>query len=140
MLEVIRSGKFQDGSVWQPERTALVEGEISEKPQVGSQTSAIITRYEPNRIAVTTKADTPSILVLSENHYAGWRAYVDSRFVETLRVDYNLRGVALPAGEHRVEFVYRPKSFSMGLTMSLLAVVGLVSWPLIQKKFIRSLH
>jgi hypothetical protein len=125
MLEVIRSGKFQDGTVWEPERTALVEGELPEKPQTGSQHSATITRYEPNRIEAATKADTPSILVLSENHYPGWRAYVDGRFVDTLRVDYNLRGVALPAGEHTVALVYRPKSVIVGAALSLLGIVGL---------------
>lgn len=126
MLEVIRSGKFQDGSVWEPERTALVEGEVPLESQNGSQTSARITRYEPNRIEVSTKADTPSILVLSENHYPGWRAYVDGRFVDTLRVDYNLRGIALPGGEHTVELLYRPKSVIVGAVISLLGVIALV--------------
>lgn len=137
LLEVIRSGKFPDGTVWEPEQTALVESDIPERPRAGAQRSATITKYEPNRIDVETKADAPSILVLSENHYPGWRAYVDGRFVETLRVDYNLRGVLVPAGDHRVGFVYRPKSFFIGLTLSLLTVVGLFSWPLFQKKFIR---
>ena len=50
--------------------------------------------------SVRTKSVAPAILVLSENHYPGWKAYVDNRPVETLRVDYNLRGVVLTAGEH----------------------------------------
>jgi uncharacterized membrane protein YfhO len=74
------------------------------------------------------------VLVLSENHYPGWRAYVDGRFVDTLRVDYNLRGVVLEAGEHSVDFVYRPKSVLLGIVISLLTalVLGACSTHLVE--------
>ncbi len=134
MLEVIRSGKFSDGSTWEPARTALIESDIANKPPGFSQGVASITKYEPNRIEISTKANAPSVLVLSENHYPGWRAYVDGRFVETLRVDYNLRGVALPAGEHTVQFVYRPKSVIVGFSMSLLTSLGLIGWMVIRSR------
>ena len=68
------------------------------------------------------------MLVLSENHYPGWQAEVDGRAVETRRVNYNLRGVELPAGEHTVTFVYRPKSASVGLLVSLLTLAALLLW------------
>jgi uncharacterized membrane protein YfhO len=63
--------------------------------------------------------------VLSENHYPGWRAYVDGRFADTLRVDYNLRGVALGPGQHTVEFLYRPKSVLVGVAISILTLMVL---------------
>ena len=85
-------------------------------------------RREPNRVEVKTTSAAPSILVLSENHYPGWRAYVDGRAAEDLRVDYGLRGVALGAGEHRVEFVYRPKSVLIGLFISLATLATLLLW------------
>jgi uncharacterized membrane protein YfhO len=70
----------------------------------------------------------PAILVLSENHYPGWRAYVDGKSVDVIRVNYNLRGVAVPAGNHLVEFVYRPKSVLAGLAVSLLTLLSLLFW------------
>ena len=45
-----------------------------------------------------------------------------------MRVDYNLRGVTLNAGEHNVEFQYRPKSVFFGLGISLLTLLGLLVW------------
>jgi len=36
--------------------------------------------------------------------------------------------VVLPAGEHTVEFVYRPKSVLIGAVISLLTLIGLVIW------------
>ena len=45
-----------------------------------------------------------------------------------LRVNYAQRGVYVPAGEHEVQFVYRPKSVLVGLLVSLLAAAALAVW------------
>lgn len=130
-LKVIRTGLLPDGSKWEPERTALVEPGSGTKlytPAAPRGGSAEVTRYEPNRVDVRTKADDATLLVLSENHYPGWRAYLDGRPVGVLRVDYNLRGVHVPAGEHEVRFVYRPKSLMVGAAVSLLTALGLLLW------------
>ena len=112
----------------------LIDSAISEKQPGELNGSATITKYEPNRIELNTKANQPSILVLSESHYPGWRAYIDGRFTDTLRVDYNLRGVAVPAGDHKVEFIYRPKSVLIGFVISLLALTGLIVAPFAAKR------
>lgn len=127
-LDIIHTGKFANGESWDPLQTALMT-EATGNPGAGSVAgTAEVTRHEPNRVEVKTQAATPSILVLSENHYPGWNAYVDGGAVETQRVDYNLRGVALNAGNHTVEFVYRPKSVIIGLVISLLTLAVLVFW------------
>ncbi|HYN26214.1 MAG TPA: YfhO family protein [Pyrinomonadaceae bacterium] len=87
---------------------------------------AEITKYEPNRVNLKTYSSGTSILILSENHYPGWRAYVDGRATDTLRVDYNLRGVELGPGEHQIEFVYHPKSVVIGFFVSLLTLAALL--------------
>ncbi|MEP6818967.1 MAG: YfhO family protein [bacterium] len=128
-LGIIRTGKLPDGQSWEPLRTALVEVPTGNAFS-GSTTpgSAEVTRHEPNRVEVKTVSGSPAILVLSENHYPGWRASVDGKSVEVIRVDYNLRGVAVPAGSHLVEFVYRPKSVLVGLVISLLTLALLMLW------------
>jgi uncharacterized membrane protein YfhO len=87
-----------------------------------------VVRHEPNRVEVTTEATMPTVLVLAENHYPGWQARVDGRPVPTIRVNYNQRGVALPRGRHNVSFVYQPKSIQLGLMISLVSSVLLLSW------------
>ena len=64
-------------------------------------------------------------LVLSDVHYPGWKATVDGRDVPIDRVDYLLRGVAVPAGEHTVELRYRPAAWRAGWIVSLVALVAL---------------
>ena len=131
MLEVIHSGQMPDGSLWDPRRTALVTEPLAiasgsqTQPNVTPDGRAEITRYEPNRVDVKTDSSTASILVLSENHYPGWRAYVDGRRVDVLRVDYNLRGVILAAGAHQISFVYRPWSVMIGFLVSLLTALAM---------------
>ncbi len=129
-IEIIRSGKTPDGESWNPLQTALVEfttgiqfGKTNESPG-----QAKVTTLEPNRVEVKTESTVPALLVLSANHYPGWRASVDGRSAEIVRVNYNLRGVAVPAGNHLVTLVYWPKSVLIGLIVSLLTLVGLVWW------------
>jgi hypothetical protein len=129
ILNVIRTGKLPGGEVWDPRKMALVEGPFDFASTSSDQTAKVqMIAHEPNRVRLKTKSSQPSILVLSDNHYPGWRAYVDGQFVTNLRVDYNLRGVALPAGEHTIEFVYRPKSVLIGAVISLLTLIGLIVW------------
>lgn len=128
LLEVIRDGRFPDGAVWDPLRTALVESAVPISGPVADELKADVTRNDPNRVEVKTVSTVPTVLVLSANHYPGWRAYVDGQLVETLRVNYNLRGVVLPAGNHEVSFVYFPKSVLIGMLISLFAALGLTVW------------
>ncbi len=132
-LAVIRSGKLPNGAPWDPLAMALVESstgvnfaKADEQPAPSRRAEVIVN--EPNRVEVKTEAAAPSLLVLSANHYPGWRAFVDEHPVEVVRVNYNLRGVALPAGNHLVRFVYQPKSVLVGLVISLLTLVALALW------------
>ncbi len=92
------------------------------------------TAYEADRLALKVRAGSDAILLLSELHFPGWEATVDGRPVEILRANYAMRAIALPAGEHEVEFRYRPASFRNGLIASgiglilCLALTGFGLW------------
>ncbi len=80
----------------------------------------------PNRVTVRYAAKQPGWVVLSDVWYPGWQATIDGEPAQIYRGDYLFRAVAAPAGEHVVEFVYRPVFFYAGLAASLvgLAVFG----------------
>ena len=73
----------------------------------------------PNRITVKAAATTNALLVLGENYYRWWYAYVDGKKAEIVPVDHVLRGVYLTPGEHRVEFVFDPLPFKVGKWLTL---------------------
>ena len=129
LLKAIRTEKFADGQTWDPLRTALMDAPL--QMNFGGEDverKAEVIRYEPNRIELRTECAVSSVLVLSENHYSGWRAFVDGKLVPTLRVNYNLRGAALSPGDHSISFVYRPKSVLFGLVISLFTAIVLLAW------------
>jgi uncharacterized membrane protein YfhO len=68
----------------------------------------------------------PGLVVLSDLFYPGWTATVLSagetlpRPVFVIRTNRIMRGVWLPAGRHRITYVYRPAPFYVGAALSLL--------------------
>jgi hypothetical protein len=133
-LSVIRTGRLPTGAEWNPLRTALVTNrsgptlEPSAPADAPAAQAAAVLHYGPHKVEVKTSAAVPAVLVLAENHYPGWRAYLDGRAVPVMRVNYNQRGVRVPAGEHRVVFLYRPWSFYGGLLVTALTGSLLALW------------
>ena len=65
----------------------------------------------------------PSILVLSQTYYPGWKAYVDGHLTEVFPVNLALTGIVLPAGNHDIKFRFQPLSFRIGAAISLVSVL-----------------
>ena len=89
--------------------------------------SAMVEVYEPEKVVVRAALAEPGYLVLSDTYYPGWEAWVDGQPAAILRADLLFRAVALEAGEHVVEFRYRPASLRWGAGISLAALAVLVA-------------
>ena len=126
ILQTITSGRLPDGRQFDPAQTALVESDIHLPPSDSASAKVSVTRYEPQRIELQTDNHQPGLMVLSEIDYRGWEARVDGVQTPIHRTDYALRGISVPAGRHRIEFVYRPLSFRIGLMAALSAVILLI--------------
>jgi hypothetical protein len=92
--------------------------------------AAEILAYEPERVTVAVRGNRDAMLVLSDTYYPGWSARVDGAEVEILRAYGLYRAVRVPAGEHVVEFRYRPASLMGGGVASGLSLLAtaLVGW------------
>ena len=93
----------------------------------GTSGWARLVRTDPERIVLRARARQRSLLVLTDVHYPGWKATVDGRPADIERVNYLLRGVAMAAGTHDVEFRYEPASWRLGWIVSALASLALVA-------------
>lgn len=83
---------------------------------------------------IEVKTDMPGLLFLSENYFPGWKASVDGKETKILRANYTFRAIPMGSGEHRVKIYYQPKSFQLGLIISLLSMGFLGMMIVIKKK------
>jgi uncharacterized membrane protein YfhO len=74
--------------------------------------------------------DQKSILVFQTPFDRGWRALQDGRDAPVLKVDFGLLGVAVDAGEHKIEMRYKTPFLNLGLGISLasLVIFGVSAW------------
>jgi len=106
-------------------RTAIIDErfkeQIAEVAMVDSSAQIEMTAYAPNELKYKANSSTGGLAVFSEIHYPkGWQARIDGADVEHIRVNYLLRGLKIPAGEHEVSFHFMPASFQMGSMISLI--------------------
>ena len=66
----------------------------------------------------------PSLAILSDAYYPGWKVFVDGKERKIVRANHGLRGVKVKPGDHVVEFLYQPWSFRIGLWFSLVSLIG----------------
>jgi hypothetical protein len=111
-------------------RTAVVEKSEAHPRYSLSQTGPASTKdlvnivnYSPDRIVVNTAYPNPGFLVLTDQYFPGWRAYVDGSQQPILKANYLFRAVYLGGGKHTVEFRYQPSSFRWGWICFLSAIL-----------------
>ena len=84
--------------------------------------------YDPKDglIRLRTHSGGPRVLVVSENYQSNWSVWVDGQEAEMLRVNYIWKGVALPGGEHEVEWRYFSPVLAGARVAALLGLVVVV--------------
>lgn len=86
--------------------------------------TANVTAYDASAISVSVTTDKPGILLMSEIWYPAWKVYVDGNPAELLVADYSLRGVAVPAGTHTVEYRFESGAFSTGVWITIVTLLA----------------
>lgn len=111
-----------------PARTAVADKRFasvlgSSAPKAAGDT-IFETTYAPDRLTYHARSARGGVAVFSEVFFPwGWEATVDGKPVETGRVNYLLRALRIPAGEHTVEMTFRPASVSRTVTVARIAVI-----------------
>lgn len=100
----------------------FLEQEPEKKPEqkLGEEKVQIKTEnYFSNKISIETQSLSDGYLFLTDNDYPGWQAFIDGQETRIYRANYTFRSVFLPKGDHKVELYFRPKSFKIGMILSL---------------------
>ncbi len=121
-----------------PTQLAIVHNEFSsELSGLNIQKNGTIelTEYRPNRLTYQSNTTSDQLALFSEVWYGpnkGWQAYIDGNPVDHIRVNYILRGLKVPSGQHTIEFKFKPKAYTIGTIISLLSsliiILGLIGF------------
>jgi Bacterial membrane protein YfhO len=135
-MEILNSVK---NNQFNPLSIAYVEGDSIKVDEPDSTTFVKIESYEDETITLTVNASGNNFLFLGDTYFPnGWKAYVDGNETKIYRANHNFRGIIVPKGEHKVEFVYLPESFviskNVSLILSSLTILGLIGGFIVTKK------
>jgi hypothetical protein len=122
-------------AAFNPKTTAIVDqrfqSDLQGLPADTSFGTVELTQYDPKKMVYQANIGSPEALVVfSEIFYEAnrndWQAYIDNEPVDHLRVNYLLRGLRVPAGQHEIRFEFAPKTYLMGEQLNLWFSIFLV--------------
>ena len=100
---------------------------LSKSFNIDSLASIKLVDYKPNYLKYESSNSNDGFAVFSENYYAhGWNAYIDGTIVPHIRVNYILRGLQIPAGNHTIEFKFEPQVITTGSSIAMASSIVLV--------------
>src|SRR5690606_20163178 len=96
----------------------------SSKYNIDSTSTISILEFKPNYLKYDSNNNFDGFAVFSEIYYAdGWNAYIDGELHSHYRVDYVLRGLPIPKGQHTIEFKFEPQVVKTGSTIALASSI-----------------
>ncbi len=125
-------------STFNPRHDVIIDKQFKEmvgdiKPSNNLDGSITLDDYKPNNLKYSFKSTFDQLVVFSEIYYPkGWNAYIDGKKAEHFRVDYVLRGLVVPKGDHKIEFKFEPSSYKTGSMVttatSAVVVIGVLAY------------
>ena len=91
---------------------------------IDSSATIGLTEVKPNKLSYRSSNTNDGYAVFSEIYYPhGWQISIDGEPATMNRVNYTLRGLALPKGEHTIVFEFKPEVIEIGGTIALASSV-----------------
>lgn len=124
-LAALRTIDIRTTAVYDKNKFTLAASQYS-----GTGTIAL-KEYRANRLEYTANLTGNGLAVFSEVYYpAGWTATIDGKPADIKRVNYLLRALEVPAGQHTIVMEFKPETYFLGNNISrvcsILVILGLV--------------
>jgi uncharacterized membrane protein YfhO len=117
---------------YNPADTAVVQdifkSSIPFEPVADSTATITLVKNDNDIVTYTFNAASNQFAVFSEVYYkSGWKAYIDGKEAPIVKVNYVLRGLAVPAGKHDIKFEFKPQGFYKGKSItSIFSIILLI--------------
>ena len=83
-----------------------------------------LTSYAPNRLSYRLHSARGGVAVFSEVYFPwGWTATIDGKPADIGRVNYVLRAMAVPAGDHTVVMEFKPAAVKITTNIATTAII-----------------
>ncbi len=83
-----------------------------------------ILEEKPGYLKINVNLEEDGWIFWSQAWYPGWRGKINGKWVDVQRANYLFQAVYSPAGNHKVEFLYRPISYAWGAGISAAGVAA----------------
>ncbi|MDO4972058.1 MAG: YfhO family protein [Bacteroidales bacterium] len=82
------------------------------------------TTYAPNRLTYHSHSAKGGVAVFSEVYFPwGWNVTIDGKPAELGRVNYVLRALKVPAGDHKIEMKFEPQQVESADSAAKIAII-----------------
>lgn len=126
--------EMNDLTDFNPTTTVIIDERF--KNEVGQlnitpnpQNKIELTSFYPDKMGYTSNSTGEQFAVFSEIWYKGnvdWKATIDGKEAKMIRVNYLLRGMKIPAGNHKIEFVFHPTAHYTGNVITTISSIILL--------------
>jgi hypothetical protein len=133
-----------------PKTTAVIDERFAADvkgftPKQDSTATIELESYAPNKLVYKSNSNSEQLAVFSEIYYQpGWVATIDGKEAPHFRVDWTLRGMLIPAGEHTIVYEFKPIGYltaqyissyaSVLITLLLIGAILWSGWCMFKKK------
>lgn len=134
-------------SHFDPEQTAIIDQRAKSvlddfHPAADSVARIRLVKKSPNEMRYASSNGGEGLGVFSAVYYpAGWKAFIDGKETPILRVNYLLRALRIPPGDHDITFKFHPDIYYTGQKISgitslllILLVFGAIGWEIFGRK------
>ncbi|PWK19778.1 YfhO family protein [Xanthomarina spongicola] len=98
---------------------------LKEDIMIDTAATIKVEEYSSNFIKYNSSSAVDGFAVFSEIYYGnGWNAYIDGELNPHYRVNYVLRGMKVPAGQHVIEFKFEPQVIKTGSAIALASSIA----------------
>jgi len=111
-----------------PKDTAIIEQkdkiESLNNLEFDENASITLVNNKNDEINYSSSSSKKQLAVFSEIYYdLGWKAYVDNAETPIVKVNYVLRGLVVPAGNHTIRFEFKPITIKNSIIASTFASI-----------------
>ena len=108
-------------------REASVSQSFLNKTYQNINSSVVLSEKSSDYISYNVSTDNVSLVIFSEIFYPkGWKSYINGKQVTNHRFNYTLRGLEVPSGNHKIEFIFDPNIVKLSSRISLFSSLGFI--------------